>query len=996
MSDARPAPDAPAFRYNAQLANEIEAKWQERWEQERTFWAPNPTGELSDGFAEVADRTKLYVLDMFPYPSGAGLHVGHPLGYIGTDVFARYKRMTGHNVLHAMGYDAFGLPAEQYAVQTGQHPRITTEANVANMRRQLRALGLGHDPRRGVATTDVEYYRWTQWIFLQILDSWYDETAGKARPIGELVEEFAAGTRVPESDALSSGDGVDTLVWAELDDDEKRAVVDSYRLAYLDEAPVNWCPALGTVLANEEVTADGRSERGNHPVFRRPLKQWMLRITAYADRLLDDLAFLDWPESIKLMQRNWIGRSLGAEVAFPVEEHDDVEIDVFTTRPDTLFGATYMVLAPEHPLVDVITPDQWPQDSPYEWRGTFGLDKSPAEAVASYREFAGQKSELERQSEGRQKTGVFTGAFAKNPTNGWNIPVFIADYVLMGYGTGAIMAVPAHDQRDFEFADEFTLPVTAVVQPSVAWLRERGLAPDSPASEWPEAFTGDGVGVNSANEEVSLDGLDVADAKQRIVEWLDSRERGASAITYKLRDWLFSRQRYWGEPFPIVYDEDGRAVALPASMLPVELPEIDDFAPRILAEDDTALPEPPLARAEEWVTVELDLGDGPRVYRRETNTMPQWAGSCWYYLRYLDPTNDEQLVAPENERYWMIGAANGRESDTPASSQRDQWGGVDLYVGGAEHAVLHLLYARFWHKVLFDLGHVSTPEPFHRLFNQGTITAAAYTDARGAYVDASTVSERDGSWFDVGGAEVVRHDGKMGKSLKNAVAPDDIYRDYGADTLRLYEMFMGPLDASRPWSTNDIVGVHKFLQRFWRNAVDEDTGALRVAGTPTDDTAMEALRRLLHKTIDKVGRDMASLEYNTAIAALMELNNALTKTVQEQGSAPREVVEAMVLMLSPLTPHVAEELWEKLGGAGALAFVDFPVADPMLLVEDTVEIPVQVNGKVRGRVSVPADASQEAIEAAARADDKVAELLAGVTVRKVVVVPGRMVNFVVG
>jgi leucyl-tRNA synthetase len=706
----------------------------------------------------------------------------------------------------------------------------------------------------------------------------------------------------------------------------------------------------------------------------------MLRITAYADRLLADLELLDWPESITLMQRNWIGRSVGAEVAFPVEEHTDVEIDVFTTRPDTLFGATYMVLAPEHPLIDEIVPDQWPQDSPFEWRATFGLDKFPSEAVASYRAFAAQKSELERQAEGREKTGVFTGAFAKNPTNGWNVPVFIADYVLMGYGTGAIMAVPAHDQRDFEFADEFTLPVVTVVQPPEAWFAGRGLAAGAPASEWAEAFTGDGLAVNSDNDDVSLDGLGVAEAKARIVGWLDEEDLGASAITFKLRDWLFSRQRYWGEPFPIVYDEDGRAIALPESMLPVELPEIDDFEPRILADDDTALPEPPLARAEDWVTVELDLGDGPRTYRRETNTMPQWAGSCWYYLRYLDPTNGNALVDPENERYWMTGSGSSQD------------GGVDLYVGGAEHAVLHLLYARFWHKVLFDLGHVSTPEPFHRLFNQGTITAAAYTDERGAYVDATTVVEREGSWFDADGNEVVRHDGKMGKSLKNAVAPDDIYRDYGADTLRLYEMFMGPLDASRPWSTNDIVGVHKFLQRFWRNAVDEDTGELRVSDAPAPDE----LRRVLHRTIDKVGRDMASLEYNTAIAALMELNNALTKVVQEQGSAPREVIRAMVLMLSPLTPHVAEELWEKLGGAGVLAFEPFPVADSALLVDDTVEIPVQVNGKVRSRISVAADAAPDEIEAAARADAKVAELLVGATVRKVVVVPGRMVNFVIG
>jgi leucyl-tRNA synthetase len=970
---ARTSPDAPAFRYHAALANELEAKWQHRWETEHTFWAPNPTGPLADGFPEVAGKRKLFVLDMFPYPSGTGLHVGHPLGYIGTDVYARFMRMRGHNVLHAMGYDAFGLPAEQYAVQTGQHPRATTEANVANMRRQLRALGLGHDPRRSIATTDVDYYRWTQWIFLQLYGAWYDDTQDRARPVADLIAELEGGLRAPESDA-----NPDELSWAQLDAEARRAVVDSYRLAYLDEAPVNWCPALGTVLANEEVTADGRSERGNHPVFRRPLEQWMLRITAYADRLLRDLDLLDWPESIKLMQRNWIGRSVGAEVAFPVEEHTDLEIDVFTTRPDTLFGATYMVLAPEHPLVDQIVPDQWPQDSPFEWRGTFGLDRSPVEAIAAYREFAGQKSELERQAEGKEKTGVFTGAFAKNPTNGWNIPVFIADYVLMGYGTGAIMAVPAHDQRDFEFAHEFDLPVVGVVQPPDGWLRDRGLTTDTPADEWPEAYVGDGVGMHSSNDGVSLDGLATADAKVRIGEWLESVGAGAPAVTYKLRDWLFSRQRYWGEPFPIVYDADGRAVPLPESMLPVELPDITDFEPRILADDDTALPEPPLARAEDWVHVELDLGDGPQRYRRETNTMPQWAGSCWYYLRYLDPTNAEALVDPEIERYWMVG-------ERPPEA-----GGTDLYVGGAEHAVLHLLYARFWHKVLYDLGHVSTPEPFHRLFNQGTITAAAFTDDRGAYVEASDVEERDGSWF-FAGSEVVRHDGKMGKSLKNAVAPDDIYRDYGADTLRLYEMFMGPLDASRPWSTQDIVGVHKFLQKFWRNVVDEHTGVLHVS----DATADDGTRRVLHRTIDAVGHDMASLEFNTAIAALMELNNRLTRAVQEQGSAPREVVRAMVMMLSPLTPHVAEELWERLGEPGSLAYADFPEADPALLVDESVEIPVQINGKVRARVTVANGASEGDHEAAARADAKIAELLAGATVRKVVVVPGRLVNFVV-
>ncbi len=968
---ARTAPDAPEHRYHAALANRIEAKWQDRWEADHTFWAPNPSGPLAGGFDAVAARAKLYVLDMFPYPSGAGLHVGHPLGYIGTDVFARFMRMRGHNVLHAMGYDAFGLPAEQYAVQTGQHPRVTTEANVANMRRQLRALGLGHDPRRGITTTDADYYRWTQWIFLQIFDSWYDDEQDRARPVAELVADFEAGTRAPESDA-----NPDALGWADLDADTRRAVVDSYRLAYLDEAPVNWCPALGTVLANEEVTADGRSDRGNHPVYTRALKQWMLRITAYADRLLGDLDVLDWPESIKLMQGNWIGRSVGAEVAFPVEEHTDVEIDVFTTRPDTLFGATYMVLAPEHPLVDRIVPDQWPQDSPLEWRGTFGLDKFPAEAVASYREFAAMKSELERQAEGKEKTGVFTGAFAKNPTNGWNVPVFIADYVLMGYGTGAIMAVPAHDQRDFEFAHEFDLPVVDVVQPPDGWRRDRDLAADAPAEEWPEAYSGEGIATHSTGDGISLDGLSTAEAKVRIGEWLEAAGFGAPAVTYKLRDWLFSRQRYWGEPFPIVYDAQDRPIAVPESMLPVELPEISDFEPRILADDDTALPEPPLARADDWVTVELDLGDGPQPYRRETNTMPQWAGSCWYYLRYLDPTNAGVIVDPTVERYWMGEGADG---------------GVDLYVGGAEHAVLHLLYARFWHKVLFDLGHVSTPEPFHRLFNQGTITAAAYTDERGAYVEAAEVEERDGSWF-FGGTEVVRHDGKMGKSLKNSVTPDDIYRDYGADTLRLYEMFMGPLDASRPWSTADIVGVHKFLQRFWRNVVDEDTGELHVSDAPADDQT----RRLLHRTIDTVGADMGTLEFNTAIASLMELNNRLTRVVQERGSAPREVVRAMVLMLSPLTPHVAEELWQRLGEPAVLAFTDFPLADPALLVDEVVEIPVQVDGKVRAKVTVATGASEAEHEAAARAEPRIAELLAGATVRKVIVVPGRMINFVTG
>jgi leucyl-tRNA synthetase len=943
--------DAPKHRYDAALAREIERRWQDRWEAEHTFWTPNPSGALSEGFERVADRPKLYVLDMFPYPSGAGLHVGHPLGYIGTDVFARFKRMTGFNVLHAMGYDAFGLPAEQYAVQTGQHPRVTTEANIANMRRQLRALGLGHDPRRSVATTDVSYYRWTQWVFLQIFDSWYDDAQRRARPITELIPRLEAD---PESG------------WADADDVARRRLVDSYRLAYLAEQPVNWCPALGTVLANEEVTAEGRSERGNHPVFRRPMKQWMLRITAYADRLLDDLDALDWPPSIKQMQRNWIGRSQGAEVDFPVVGHDDVAITVFTTRPDTLFGATYMVLAPEHPLVDVVTASEWPDatvapdldDVPASWKGVFGTDVLPAEAVRRYREFASQKTDLERQAEGREKTGVFTGAFATNPTTGRPIPVFIADYVLMGYGTGAIMAVPGQDQRDWDFAVEFDLPIIRTVRP-----------PDDFDGD---AYLGDGPAINSG----FLDGLSVDDAKRKITEWLAETSNGAPTITYKLRDWLFSRQRYWGEPFPIVYDEDGLPRALPESMLPVELPEIIDFEPKIVEHDEESLPDPPLARAERWVTVDLDLGDGRRTYLRELNTMPQWAGSCWYYLRYLDPTNENEMVSRAAERYWMGEGARG---------------GVDLYVGGVEHAVLHLLYARFWHKVLHDLGHVSTTEPFQRLFNQGYIQAHAYTDERGVYVDAQDVVERDGEYF-LGDGRVTREYGKMGKSLRNTVTPDEIYDRYGADTLRLYEMFMGPLDASRPWNTTDIVGVHRYLQRLWRNVVDEETGDVRVTAAPADDET----RRLLHKTIDAVREDMAELSFNTAIARLFELNNRLTAVVGERGEAPEEVVSPLVLMTAPLAPHVAEELWSRLGHAGSLAYEEFPVADPALVADELVEIPVQVDGKLRGKVHVAPGASAADTEAVARAEARVAELLDGADVRKVVVVPGRLVNFVLG
>jgi leucyl-tRNA synthetase len=948
------------YRYNALLAAQIEHRWQDRWEGEGTFHAPNPSGPWADPAATAGD--KVYLLDMFPYPSGSGLHVGHPLGFIGTDVLGRYLRMTGRTVLHAMGFDAFGLPAEQYAVQTGTHPRKTTQENIQRYKAQLRRLGLGHDERRSVATTDVEFYRWTQWIFLQIYNSWYDTEQQKARPIAELEAEFAQGRR-----RTPDGRG-----WCELTSVEQRLIIDSHRLAYISEAPVNWCPGLGTVLANEEVTADGRSERGNFPVFRRNLKQWMMRITAYADRLVADLDRLDWPDSVKAMQRNWIGRSEGAQVRFPVTGVD-TPIEVFTTRPDTLFGATYMVLAPEHPLVDEIVPEEWPADVDARWTGGAA---TPREAVASYRDAAARKSELDRQ-ENREKTGVFTGAYATNPVNGEAIPVFVADYVLMGYGTGAIMAVPAQDQRDWDFATAFGLPIVRTVQPSEGWDGE--------------AYTGDGPAINSANDEISLNGLGVAEAKRAITDWLAARGAGAPVVQYKLRDWLFSRQRYWGEPFPIAWDEDGLPVALPEDQLPVELPEIDDYSPKTYDPDDADTePEPPLSRATEWVEVDLDLGAagggrGLQHYRRETNTMPQWAGSCWYYIRYLDPENSERFVDPEVERYWL-----GKD---PSRGPADP-GGVDLYVGGVEHAVLHLLYARFWHKVLYDLGQVSSEEPFRRLFNQGYIQAFAYTDARGTYVPAEEVVEvtaPDGTVsFTWNGQPVRREYGKMGKSLRNVVTPDEMCERYGADTFRLYEMSTGPMDVSRPWSTRDVVGSQRFLQRVWRNLVDERTGALRVTDAEPDDTTL----RLLHRVIAGVHADLAALHYNTAAAKLIELNNHLTKTYAGAG-VPRSVAEPLVLMMAPLTPHVAEELWSRLGHEGSLAHGPFPVADERYLVSDSVEYPIQVNGKVRSRVTVPADAGTDVVQAAALADEKVAGMLDGREPRKVIVVPGRLVNVVV-
>ena len=938
----------PPFRYSATLAAELEARWQDAWDQNGTFEAPNPAGPLGDP-AKVAGREKLFILDMFPYPSGAGLHVGHPLGYIGTDVFARFKRMKGFNVLHALGYDSFGLPAEQHAITTGIHPRVNTESNIVNMRRQLRRLGLGHDPRRSISTTDEEFYKWTQWIFLQIHGSWCDPSTGRARRIEELVDEFETGVRATPTGAS----------WSSLSSGEKHDVLDSYRLVYLSDAPVNWCPGLGTILANEEVTAEGRSDIGNYPVFKRNMRQWVMRITAYADRLISDLDRLDWPEPIKLMQRNWIGRSEGARVTFTTTSGP---IEVFTTRPDTLFGATFLVLSPEHPLVDALT------------------TASQKSAVAAYKAEAAAKQDNERQDDSKQKTGVFTGATATNPVSGKDIPIYIADYVLMGYGTGAIMAVPAGDQRDFDFARTYNLPITAIQMPPVTWFDQLGIASSADCSTWPSAFVGDGVYINSENGSLSLNGLkSISEATTVMNAWLAENNYGEPTITYRLRDWLFSRQRYWGEPFPIVYDEDGRAHAVPTSALPVLLPELADFKPTALDPNDASSdPIPPLARVKDWTKVSLDLGDGMREYRREVNVMPQWAGSCWYEMRYLDPTNSDAFINHEVERYWMGPQGDGHT------------GGADLYVGGVEHAVLHLLYARFWHKVLHDLGHVSSEEPFHRLFNQGYIQAYAYRDDRGQTVPAAEVIETDGvySWE---GETVAREYGKMGKSLKNIVTPDEMYEEFGADTFRLYEMAMGPLDASRPWNTRDVVGMQRFLQRLWRNVIDEDTGDTVVS----EDEAPEELMRHLHRTIVGVDADLQHLRFNTAIAKLIEFNNALTGHVNTTRVAPRELVEPLVQMLSPLCPHLADELWFRLGHDTTVTYVPFPVADPALLVEDSIEVPVQVNGKVRARIQMSPTATEDEHLAAAMSLEAIVTALDGRTPLKTIVVPGRTVNIVV-
>jgi leucyl-tRNA synthetase len=937
----------------------IEPQWQQYWDEQQTFRAFNP-GEPIPGGHPFAQRhhlsgtvavtqlpPKFYILDMFPYPSGAGLHVGHPEGYTATDILARYKRAQGFHVLHPMGWDAFGLPAEQYAIKTGQHPRQTTEANVANFTKQIKSLGFSYDWSREVNTTDPDYFKWTQWIFLKLYNSWFNLETNRAEPIETLKYSVHHET-----------------------EGQRRAYRDSKRLAYVSEQPVWWCEELGTVLANEEVV-DGKSEVGGFPVVRKPMRQWMLRITAYAEKLLADLDTIDWTDSLKEMQRNWIGRSEGAEVDFAIAEcglpseasgqrisvrsaESEKRIRVFTTRPDTLFGATYMVLSPEHKLVDQITtPDQ-------------------RDAIARYKTEVAKKSDLERTELAKEKTGVFTGAYALNPVNGQKIPIWIADYVLASYGTGAIMAVPAHDTRDFEFATKFNLPVIQVVQPT------------DPKTDW-RGFVDDGTSVNSTGPEISITGLPTPEAKQKITGWLEAKGLGKKTVNFKLRDWLFSRQRYWGEPFPIVWKKDAAGnlyhEALPESALPVLPPALTDYKP-------TATGEPPLARAKDWV----NLPDGST---RELNTMPQWAGSCWYYLRYLDAKNSATFVSKEAESYWMGATAVkplNRETVEPAPDSTIQrfndstTPGVDLYVGGTEHAVLHLLYARFWHKVLFDLGQVSTPEPFFKLVNQGLILG------------------EDGQ--------------KMSKSRGNVVNPDDILKEFGADAFRLYEMFMGPLEMVKPWNTKGVEGVYRFLGRVWRLFVDEasetefeqaETTAdnaeqrkallriIKLDGAIKDVQPTPAQLKTLHASIKKVTEDLDGMRFNTAISAMMVfVNDAITWETKPVG-----VLRDFLVLLAPFAPHLAEELWARLHSSfvirhSSLAYAPWPKFDPALLIEDTLEIPVQVNGKLRVVIKVPANATQADLEAAAKNSAEVKPFTDGKTIKKVIVVPKKLVNIVAG
>ena len=944
----------------------IEPKWQQTWEQQQAFRAFNP-GERVPETHPFAQRhgadamtasgkapQKFYILDMFPYPSGAGLHVGHPEGYTATDILARYRRACGFNVLHPMGWDSFGLPAEQYAVKTGQHPRVTTEANIANFTRQIKSLGFSYDWSRELATTDIEYFKWTQWIFLKLYNSWFNLETNKAEPIETLrypveLESDSVG----RASSRAAGESSSVASPHQGLESARRAYRDSKRLAYVSEAPVNWCPELGTVLANEEVI-DGKSEVGGFPVIRKPMRQWMLRITAYAEKLLADLDTIDWSDSLKEMQRNWIGRSEGAEVDFTVAAVCDrrkdgadtaplqsEKIRVFTTRPDTLFGATYMVLSPEHKLVpQLTTPEQ-------------------KKAIEDYKAFAAGKSDLERTELAKDKTGVFTGAYALNPVNGEKIPIWIADYVLASYGTGAIMAVPAHDERDFEFAKKFNLPIIQVVQP-----------PDT-KTDW-QGFTDDGTAVNSG----FITGLPTPEAKKKITTWLEEKGLGKKTINYKLRDWLFSRQRYWGEPFPIIWKKDAAGnlyhEALAESSLPLLPPSLEDYKP-------TPDGQPPLARAKDW----LNLPDGSV---RETNTMPQWAGSCWYYLRYLDAKNAQSFVGKDAESYWMGSAAvcDRRDGADTAPLQKST-PGVDLYVGGTEHAVLHLLYARFWHKVLFDLGYVSTPEPFFKLVNQGLILG------------------EDGQ--------------KMSKSRGNVVNPDDVLTEFGADAFRLYEMFMGPLQDTKPWNTRGVEGVYRFLGRVWRLFVDEKSETafeqaettteaqkhgelldlILLDGAITDIAATPAQLKALHACIKKVTEDLDSMRFNTAISAMMVFINE-ANTWQTK---PLPVMKTFLQLLAPFAPHLAEELWARLHStfgqrATSLPYAAWPKFDAALLVESEIEIPVSVNGKMRDVIKVAVDADQATIEALAKSSEKVKQFMEGKAIKKIIIVPKKMVNIVVG
>ncbi|MCA9176547.1 MAG: leucine--tRNA ligase [Planctomycetales bacterium] len=930
-------------RYNPA---QIEPKWQQYWEQHHTFRTP-----------EMPEGEKLYVLDMFPYPSGAGLHVGHPEGYTATDIVCRYSRMKGISVLHPMGFDAFGLPAEEHAIKTNTHPRVSTEKNISTFKRQLKMLGFSYDWDRELATTDIDYVKWTQWIFLQLFNTWFDPERQKGRPIAELP--------IPE-EVRAEGE---TAV---------RRYQNEHRLAYESAEMVNWCPGLGTVVANEEVI-DGRSERGDHPVERRPLRQWMLRITAYADRLMNDLDTLNWPEGIRQQQREWIGRSVGAEVDFFIGSDDQFAawqqerasggfpkrpdqrvLRIYTTRPDTLYGATYMVIAPEHPLVDALTTD------------------AQRVAVEKYRRVAASKSDRERQQT-KEKTGVFTGSFAINPVNGQPTPVWISDYVLISYGTGAIMAVPAHDDRDFEFATAFGIPVIAVVDPG----QDVGPEMDRDAVlRGEQCFVGKGLAVNSG----PYDGRTTDEFKAAITESLASGGCGRAAVNYKLRDWLFSRQRFWGEPFPLLHELDdngeptGLYRAVDESELPVDLPQLEDYKPH-------GRPEPLLAKApDDWQYVERD---GKR-YRRELNTMPQWAGSCWYYLRYIDPHNDQCMVDRAKEQAWMP---------------------VDLYVGGAEHAVLHLLYSRFWHKVLFDRGHVSTPEPFSRLVNQGIILGetehSAWRLPNGNYVPAKEVNrdrvheptgveaenvkltDEELESIDAKFVESKAH--KMSKARGNVVNPDDVVRDYGADALRLYEMFMGPLEATKPWNMEGVNGVRNFLDRAWRMIIDYQAEQLQLAPPVKEVELTRDQAQCLHATIQAVTRDTEAMSFNTAIARMMEFVNFFTP----QDVRPQQAMETFVLLLAPYAPHIAEELWAALGHASTLAHEPWPAFDESLAQKDTVEVPIQICGKFRTTIEVPTDLDREQLEAAALADERVQALLADRQIVKTIVVPGRMVNFVI-